>query len=142
MPHILIVSSPYYTDIAQHLEQGAMAALKEAGATMECMHVPGALEIPPAISIAHQSRHFDGYVALGCIIRGETYHFEIVSNESAHGLMTLSTQHALAIGNGILTVENQAQALTRAHPAEGNKGGGAAKATLALVNVQQQIAHA
>jgi 6,7-dimethyl-8-ribityllumazine synthase len=136
---ILIVEARFYPPISDLLLAGAAAALDEAGASYNRIEVPGALEIPPAIRMAsnpHDS--YDGFVALGCVIRGETHHFEIVAGESARGLMTLSLDHGLCIGNGILTVENEEQALRRANPKELDKGGDAARACLALIKLKRQ----
>ena len=143
-PNILIVEARFYSHISDMLLDGATAALEKGGAHFERLAVPGALEIPPAIAIAarageHGGKGFDGYIALGCIIRGETYHFEIVANESARGLMDLGIAHGLCIGNGILTVENEAQALARAAVDEGDKGGDAARACLALLNGRNRL---
>lgn len=133
-PHVLIIEARFYDDIADELLTGAKTALEAAGATWEVVSVPGALEIPAALSMALGSRRlFDGYVALGCVIRGETTHYETVAGESARGLLNLATGYALAVGNGILTVENDAQAWARARVSEGNKGGKAAEAALALI---------
>ncbi|HEY1837425.1 MAG: 6,7-dimethyl-8-ribityllumazine synthase [Rhizomicrobium sp.] len=137
-PNILIVEARFYDHIATMLLDGATAALETAGAHFDRITVPGALEIPPAIAFASKAssgmgKSYDGYVALGCVIRGETYHFEIVSNQSAHGLMELGLHHNLAIGNGILTCENEEQALARAARDGQDKGGDAARACLALV---------
>lgn len=132
---ILIVIADFYTHIAALLEEGAVDALQAAGATYDIIRVPGALEIPPAISIAASAGQYDGYVALGCVIRGETSHYDTVCNESARGLMDLGTHDLLAIGNGILTVENEAQALVRADKHQKNKGAGAVAACLALVKL-------
>lgn len=139
MPHFLIVEARFYGAIADAQLEGATAALYGAGATWERLAVPGALEIPAAIAFADSRGGFDGYVALGCVIRGETYHFEIVAGESARALMAL-TLDGLAIGNGILTVENEAQAWARARPAEKNKGGEAAAAAVAMVSLRQRFA--
>ncbi|NDA08500.1 MAG: 6,7-dimethyl-8-ribityllumazine synthase [Alphaproteobacteria bacterium] len=131
----LIVEARFYDDIADALAEGAISALKSAGAEFDRIAVPGALEIPAAIAMASQSPQgpaYDGYVALGCVIRGETYHFEIVCNESARALMDLSTMELIAIGNGILTVENADQAWERADPKRKDKGGDAARAALAM----------
>lgn len=133
---ILIVEARFYDHLADMLLEGARAALAEAGAEVDVVTVPGALEVPGAIALA--ADHYDGFVALGCVIRGETYHFEIVSNESARGIMEL-TLTGLAIGNGVLTVENEAQALARARRDGGDKGGGAAKACLAMLALQQRF---
>ncbi len=139
-PKILIVESRYYNHIATSLLDGATAALDIAGAQFERITVSGALEIPPAILFASQGdKGFDGYVALGCVIRGETYHFEIVAGESARGLMDLGLQHGLCVGNGILTVENEEQAEVRARRDGGDKGGDAVRACLSLVGVRRRF---
>ena len=132
-PKVLIVVSPYYKDIADQLVAGAKAEIEGSGGTWEVIEVPGALEIPPAIRIASQMGQFDGYVALGCIIRGETTHYDTVCNDSSRGLMLLGIDQGLAIGNAILTVENREQAEVRAEAAGQNKGGGAAIAALHLI---------
>jgi 6,7-dimethyl-8-ribityllumazine synthase len=142
---ILIVEARYYDDLADLLLAGAMKVLEEARAKVECVTVPGSLEIPGAIAIAIEAarrkrRPYDGVVALGCVIRGDTIHFEIVSQESARGLMALSMTHALPIGNGIITVNTQSQAFARARVEEMDKGGDAARAALALVRVKRQLA--
>ncbi len=142
---ILIVEARYYDDLADLLLTGAMKVLEEAGADIERVTVPGSLEIPGAITIAIEAgrrrrRPYDGIVALGCVIRGDTIHFEIVSQESARGLMALSMTHALPIGNGIITVNTQSQAFARARMEEMDKGGDAARAALALVRVKRQLA--
>jgi 6,7-dimethyl-8-ribityllumazine synthase len=129
---ILIVVSPYYSAIAADLLSGAKTALEAAGATFEVVEMPGALEIPTAIGISDRRSNFDGYVALGCVIRGETTHYETVCSDSSRALQLLGLQ-GLCIGNGILTVENQTQAEVRADPEGQNKGGGAALAALHLV---------
>ncbi len=134
---VLIVISPYYKDIANDLLTGARAELDAAGATHETLEVPGALEIPTAISLAHRLSNFDGYVALGCVVRGETTHYETVCNDSSRGLTLLGLQGA-CIGNGILTVETDAQATVRANPQDQNKGGGAAAAALHLIAVSRK----
>jgi 6,7-dimethyl-8-ribityllumazine synthase len=134
MARILIVEARFYTHLNDKLLAGARAAIEAAGHDHETVTVPGALEVPGAIALAAKSGRYCGFVALGVIIRGETYHFEVVSNESARALMDLSLQ-GYPIGNGILTVENEAQALYRADPAQADKGGGAAKAALAMVEV-------
>ncbi len=132
MTKILIVEARYYADISDALLKSASAALKAAGAEVEVLTVPGALEIPAAIAMA-SARGYDGYVALGCVIRGETTHYEIVSNESARGLMDLTVRERLAIGNGILTVEDEDQAWARTDEARvEDKGASAAKAALAM----------
>jgi 6,7-dimethyl-8-ribityllumazine synthase len=138
MANILIVEARFYDHLNDLLIEGARAAIEAAGHSHELVTVPGALEIPAAISLASTTGRYDGFVALGLVIRGETYHFEIVAGESARGIMAL-TLDGLAIGNGILTVENEAQALTRARPDEKNKGGEAALAALALMELQQRF---
>jgi 6,7-dimethyl-8-ribityllumazine synthase len=142
---ILIVEARYYDDLADALLTGAMNVLNEAQADVERISVPGSLEIPAAIAIAvdaaqRKRRPYDGVVALGCVIRGDTIHFEIVSNESARGLMALSIARALPIGNGIITVNTEAQAFERARMEEQDKGGAAARAALALVRLKRQLA--
>jgi 6,7-dimethyl-8-ribityllumazine synthase len=144
MTRILIVEARFYDDIADALLAGAAAVLKAEGAEFDKITVPGALEIPGAIAMANASGHaagraYDGYVALGCIIRGETFHFDVVANESARGLMDLAVQQRLAIGNGILTVENEDQAWERARADRLDKGGGAAKAALAMTRLRRQM---
>ena len=129
---VLIVVAPYYKDIADDLIKGARAVLEGVGATHELIEVPGALEVPTAIGQAFSMAHFDGFVALGCVIRGETTHYETVCNDSSRALTLLGLQGA-CIGNGILTVETHEQAAVRADPAEQNKGGGAAAAALHLI---------
>ncbi len=129
---VLIVVSPYYSDIAEGLLAGAKAELEAAGATWDVVEMPGALEIPTAIGISDRRSNFDGYVALGCVIRGETTHYETVCNDSTRALQLMGLQ-GLCIGNGILTVENREQAEVRADPEGQNKGGGAAAAALHLI---------
>ncbi|NBR91741.1 MAG: 6,7-dimethyl-8-ribityllumazine synthase [Rhodobacteraceae bacterium] len=129
---ILIVVAPYYKDIADNLVAGAKAEIEAVGGTWDLIEVPGALEIPTAIGIAERMSNFDGYVALGCVIRGETTHYDTVCNDSSRGITLLGLQ-GLCIGNGILTVENRHQAEVRADPADQNKGGGAAAAALHLI---------
>ena len=129
---LLIVVAPFYRDIADNLIAGAKAEVEASGGTYEVIEVPGALEVPTAIGIAERLSNFDGYVALGCVIRGETTHYETVCNDSSRGITLLGLQ-GLCIGNGILTVENRAQADVRADPAQMNKGAGAAAAALHLV---------
>ena len=142
---ILIVEARFYDDIADALLAGASEQLKAFGAEFDVVTVPGALEIPAAIALAEEGGHrptgvsYDGYVALGCVIRGETYHFEIVSNESARGIMDLAVNKRLCIGNGILTTEDDEQAWARARISEGDKGGGAARAALAMVALKHQL---
>ena len=139
MAKFLIVEARFYDHINDMLVTGARNALKDAGHKVEVITVPGALEIPGAIALADESEDFDGYVAIGVVIRGETYHFEIVAGESARGIMAL-TMDGLAIGNGILTVENEEQALVRADPAQKDKGGEAAKAAMALLALREKYA--
>ncbi|MEM9011651.1 MAG: 6,7-dimethyl-8-ribityllumazine synthase [Pseudomonadota bacterium] len=140
-PRVLIVTAPYYRAIADHLIAGAEAELATVAAEVEKVEVPGALEVPTAIRLADRSRRFDGYVALGCVIRGETTHYETVCNDSSRGLMLLGLD-GLAIGNGILTVESMDQAVVRADPAAQNKGGGAAEAALHLIALRTRFAPA
>lgn len=140
---ILIVEARFYDDIANALLAGASKVLKDAGAEFDCITVPGSLEIPGAIAIAVDAagrgrRRYDGVVALGCVIRGDTIHFEIVAHQSARGLMDLSIARRLPIGNGIITVDNEAQAWLRARPEEQDKGGDAARAALAMVGLKRQ----
>ena len=137
MSRFLIVEARFYDHLNDMLVAGAKAALVQAGHEVEVVTVPGALEIPGAIALADQADRYDGYVAIGVVIRGETYHFEIVAGESARGIMAL-TMDGLAIGNGILTVENEAQAIVRADPAQKDKGGEAAKAALALLKLRER----
>jgi len=134
---LLIVISPYYKDIADNMLAGAKAEIEAAGASCEVVEVPGALEIPTAIGIAERMSNFDGYVALGCVIRGETTHYDTVCNDSSRALQLLGLQ-GLCIGNGILTVENHDQAAVRADPADQNKGGGAAAAALHLIALSRK----
>ncbi|NSX54018.1 6,7-dimethyl-8-ribityllumazine synthase [Parasulfitobacter algicola] len=134
---VLIVVAPYYRDIADNMIDGAKAELDAAGATYEITEVPGALEVPTAVCIAERLSNFDGYVALGCVIRGETTHYETVCNDSSRALQLLGLQ-GLCIGNGILTVENRKQAEVRADPADQNKGGGAAAAALHLIALSRK----
>ena len=136
---LLIVVAPYYRDIADALLAGARAELDAAGAGHDVLEVPGALEIPAAIATAHKHANFDGFVALGCVIRGETTHYDTVCNDSSRGLMLLGLDGA-AIGNGILTVENREQAVVRADPAQMNKGAGAAAAALHLIAIRRRWA--
>ena len=142
---ILIVEARLYDNIADELLAGAKAALQAAGADVDVVSVPGALEIPAVIAMAEEGGHrpagarYDGYVALGCVIRDETHHFEIVAGESARGMMDLAIGRRLAIGNGILTVDTEAQALARARAGEADQGGGAAKACLAVIEVRKRL---
>ncbi len=140
---ILIVEARFYDDIADALLAGATKALKEARAEFDCISVPGSLEIPTAIAIALDAaprrRAYDGVVALGCVIRGDTIHFEIVSQQSARGLMELSVARKIPIGNGIVTVDTEAQAWARARAEEQDKGGDAARAALALIKLKRRL---
>lgn len=136
---LLIVVAPYYRDIADDLVSGARAAAAACGAEVDLIEVPGALEVPTAIALAERMASFDGYVALGCVIRGETTHYDTVCNDSSRALSLLGLQGA-CIGNGILTVENRDQAVVRADPAGQNKGGGAAAAALHLVALSRKWA--
>ncbi len=139
MSKFLIIEARFYDHLNDMLIAGAKAALKAAGHQVEVITVPGALEIPGAIALADEGGQYDGYVAIGVVIRGETYHFEIVAGESARGVMAL-TMDGVAIGNGILTVENEEQALVRADPAQKDKGGEAAKAAMALLALKEKFA--
>jgi 6,7-dimethyl-8-ribityllumazine synthase len=138
MANVLIIEARFYDHLNDMLVAGARAAIEAAGHTHETITVPGALEVPGAIALASDTNRYDAFVALGVVIRGETYHFEIVSNESARGIMAL-TMDGLAIGNGILTTENEAQAIVRADPAQLDKGGGAALAALAMLGLREQF---
>ena len=138
MANILIVEARFYDTLNDMLLGGARAVLDAAGHSHETVTVPGALEIPGAIALAQETSRYDGYVAIGVVIRGETYHFEIVAGESARGIMAL-TMDGIAIGNGILTVENNDQALVRADPAQKDKGGEAANAALAMLELAAKL---
>ncbi|MBK0398388.1 6,7-dimethyl-8-ribityllumazine synthase [Limibaculum sp. M0105] len=138
-PRVLIVVAPFYRAIADGLLAGARAVLDEAGAAPEVIEVPGALEIPPAIRLAAESGRYEGYVALGCVIRGETTHYDTVCNDSSRGLMLLGVERGLCIGNGILTCENMAQAEARANPADMDKGGGAAAAAVHMIALARRF---
>lgn len=143
-PHLLIVEARFYEEIADALLEGATGAIEAAGATHDRVTVPGALEIPAAIAMAldasgNGGTAYDGFVALGCVIRGETSHYDIVAGESARALMDLSIAETVAIGNGIITVENADQAWARARTGELNKGGGAAEAALAMIALGQRL---
>ena len=138
MADFLIVEARFYEQLNDMLISGARSVLEEAGHSVDIITVPGALELPGAIALAAESGRYAGFVAIGVVIRGETYHFEIVAGESARGIMAL-TMDGVAIGNGILTVEDEAQALVRADPAQKNKGGEAAKAALALHALQERF---
>ncbi|TCJ39246.1 6,7-dimethyl-8-ribityllumazine synthase [Parafrankia sp. BMG5.11] len=139
MAKFLIVEARFYDHLNEMLVAGASAQLKKHGHQYDVMVVPGALEIPGAIAMASESEDYDGFVAIGVVIRGETYHFEIVAGESARGIMAL-TMDGVPIGNGILTVENEAQAIVRADPQQSDKGGEAAKAAMALLSIKEQYA--
>ena len=142
-PHMMIIEAPYYKDVADKLREGALSVLQKAGVSHEIHQVPGALEIPPAIQYAVRSldfytarKRYDGYIALGCVIRGETSHYDIVAGESARGLMDLSIHHSLAIGNGILTCDTLEQATERANPAGQDKGGWAARTAVEMLGLK------
>lgn len=144
--HILIIEARFYDDLADELARGAIAAIESRGATWERVAVPGVLEIPAAVKfaldgMAHSgvTKSYDGFVTLGCVIRGETTHYDIVSNESARALMDLAVLRSLALGNGIQTVENGAQAWARAKVDEKNKGGGAADACLDMIELKRKL---
>ena len=137
---VLIVVAPYYEHISAMLIEGTTAALEAAGCEIDIREVPGALEIPIAIRIALEADAYDGFIALGCVIRGETSHYETVTNDSSRGLMTLGTDWGTPIGNGILTVENEAQAIVRADPKQKNKGADAASACIALMEMREEVA--
>jgi 6,7-dimethyl-8-ribityllumazine synthase len=142
--HLLIIEARFYDDLANALLDGAKSALDEAGATYDVVTVPGALEIPGVIAFAldgaeQGGTNYDGFVALGSVIRGETYHFDIVANESSRKLMDLAVEESLAIGNGILTTENEAQAWARARRDEGDKGGFAARAALTMIALREKL---
>lgn len=143
-PRLLIVEARYYDALSDALLEGAAAALDEADADYDVVTVPGALEVPAAISFALDAADegaaaYDGFVALGCVIRGETYHFDIVANESSRALMDLAIEESAAIGNGILTVETEAQAWARARKSEGDKGGFAARAALTMIAIRARL---
>ena len=138
MAKLLIVEARFYAHLNDMLLAGARAAIEAGGHSHETVTVPGALELPGAIALAADSGKYDAFVALGVVIRGETYHFEIVAGESARGLLAL-TMDGIAVGNGILTVENEAQAIVRADPAQGDKGGDAARAALALLELKARF---
>ena len=142
--HLLIIEARFYDDLSDALLDGAKAALDAAGATYDVVTVPGALEIPAIISFAldgseEGGREYDGFVALGTVIRGETYHFEIVAGESSRALMDMAVRESIAVGNGILTTENEEQAWTRARKNEGDKGGFAARAALTMIALRERL---
>jgi 6,7-dimethyl-8-ribityllumazine synthase len=136
-PHLLIVEARFYEEIADLLLEGARRALERADATFDRVTVPGALEVPAAIRLALEGADYDAFVALGCVIRGETSHYDIVAGESARGLTELAVQRGALIGNGILTTDDGRQARLRADPAGKDKGGGAARAALALLQIKR-----
>ncbi|MBB5754755.1 6,7-dimethyl-8-ribityllumazine synthase [Prosthecomicrobium pneumaticum] len=143
-PHLLVIDARFYEDISDELVKGATAAIERAGATFDRVSVPGVLEIPAALSMALAAMEdgdaeYDGFVLLGCVIRGETSHYDIVANESARAVMDMAVIEALALGNGILTVENDDQAWARARVAEKNKGGAAAEAALAMIALREKF---
>jgi len=138
MAHLLIVEARFYDHLNAMLIAGARRAIEAAGHSHETITVPGALEVPGAIALAAETGRYDGFVAIGVVIRGETYHFEVVSNESARAIMAL-TLDGIAIGNGILTVEDEAQAIVRADPEQSDKGGGAAQAALAMMALRERF---
>ena len=138
-PRVLVVSARFYRDIAAALEAGAAAALDRAGARRETVAAPGAFELPAAVAMADRAGGWDGYVALGCVIRGETPHYDYVCGESANGLNRLATERGLAIGYGVLTVETRAQAWARAAADRGNKGAAAASACLAMIALRDRF---
>ena len=143
-PRLLIIEARFYDDLSNALLEGAKAALDEAGALYDVVTVPGALEIPAVVSFALDAAEgdgtdYDGFVALGCVIRGETYHFDIVANESCRALMDLAVEESLAIGNGILTVDDEEQAWARARRNEGDKGGFAARAALTMIALRDRL---
>lgn len=144
MPHILIIDAPYYERISDQLNEGAVEVLEAAGATYDKIDVPGVLEIPAALSMtleamANGGKHYDGFITLGCVIRGETTHYEVVAFESARALMDISIAECIALGNGIQTVENETQAIARASKSDKNKGGGAAQAVLQMIEVRNRL---
>ena len=139
LSRILVIDAPYYAELADALLDGATTALDEAGAEWERLSVPGVLEIPAALEMAVESGRYDGYVTLGVVIRGETAHFDIVAFESARAITDQTVRHRLALGNGIQTTENEAQAWARARRGEKDKGGGAARAALAMIEVRERL---
>jgi len=137
--HILLVEAKFYTDVAEELASGAIERLTNGKFTYDRLEVPGALEIPAAIKLASLSNKYDGFIALGCVIRGETSHYDTVCNESARGIMELSIKDNLAIANGILTVENESQAWARASRKDKNKGGSVADACTRMIEIKEQF---
>lgn len=141
-PHVLILEARFYSEISDMLATGAISVLDRHNASYARLEVPGALEVPAALEIARNSGKYDAYIVLGCVIRGETYHFEIVCHESARGITELAVRHGLATGNGILTVENYDQAVKRADPQAKDKGGDAAHAALQLYALRETLSPA
>jgi 6,7-dimethyl-8-ribityllumazine synthase len=144
VPHLLIIEARFYEDLADEMARGAIAALERAGATYERVAVPGCLELPAALAMAvgateRGAVRYDGYVLLGCVIRGETTHYDTVAGESARAIMDIAVEKSVALGNGILTVENDDQAWVRARVADLNKGGGAAEAALAMIALRKRF---
>ena len=141
-PHLLIIRAPYYRDVVDGLTAGAYRILGEAGATADTLDVAGAYELPQVLRIALRgSRRFDGFIALGCVIRGETSHYDIVCNECARGVQNLAIEHGLAVGFGVLTVEDEEQAWVRAKKSEMDKGGETARACLAMIALRRELGH-
>lgn len=139
-PRLLIIDARFYEDISDELVKGAVAAIEKAGATWDRVSVPGVLEVPAALAMALEAdEEFHGYVLLGCVIRGETTHYDVVAGESARAIMDMAVDEAIAVGNGILTVENDDQAWARARVGEGNKGGAAAEAALAMIGLRRHF---
>lgn len=139
MTHIVIIDAQFYHDIAEELVRGASYVLENHDMTFERLSVPGAFELPAAVNLARQTGKYDGYIALGCVIRGETSHYDHVCQESIRGLNELALKHNLAIGNGILTVENKDQAWARARETEGNKGATAAYTCMKMIQLKEQL---
>jgi len=139
MKKILIIQAAFYPKISKLLLEGAVKKIEEAGCKCEIVTVPGALEIPTTIAMAEEGENYAGYVALGCVIRGETSHYDIVANESARGLNKIAMKKKIAVGNGILTVENEAQAIVRADPKQRDKGGFAASACLEMMKLKEKL---
>lgn len=144
MPHLLIIEARFYEDLADEMAKGAIASLERAGATYERVTVPGCFEVPAALMMAVEATErglarYDGYVILGCVIRGETTHYDIIAGESARSIMDIAVDNGIALGNGILTVENDDQAWVRARVADLNKGGGAAEAALAMIALRKRF---
>jgi 6,7-dimethyl-8-ribityllumazine synthase len=139
MQKILIIQAPYYQKISKMLLEGASTALKKENIDFDIINVPGALEIPTAISMAKNNNKYQGFIALGCVIRGETSHYDYVCQESAHGLNMLAINHQLAIGNGIITTENEEQAIARSDPNQKNKGGFAAQTCITMIKLKTDL---